>query len=285
MKLLIRENIPCWYELSFSKQTPGILLRLHNDFLAASEIPQSPPITDHYKEEFGFKNFGLNFQTDIGFEGALKFHGEKGDFHEYLIPLPKVLKQTNQRCGLCEGSGKDWAKDECFSCRGTDKQVVPDYTCAYVISATLSILTDFLCLLEKPTRSRLPQLLNLQVICQQGMHGGSLGGEYSIPLVQWLVAQGSHKKVPEMVSAMRTSWTYMMEDKDDLLKFRASIDYPNGWLNVDCPGDACGLHPMRDIYSNNGYEFTCHNVDTPAQQLTLIAGLAALHDRVRKETS
>lgn len=32
------------------------------------------------------------------------------------------------------------------------------------------------------------------------------------------------------------------------------------------------------------YEFSCNNIDTFAQQLTLLAGLAALHDKIRKST-
>jgi hypothetical protein len=61
----------------------------------------------------------------------------------------------------------------------------------------------------------------------------------------------------------------------------------SGGLCIDCPGDACGIHPDTyaeyDIKEGRGYKFTCHNVDTPMQQITLIAGLAALHDCTRKE--
>ena len=47
---------------------------------------------------------------------------------------------------------------------------------------------------------------------------------------------------------------------------------------------ACGLNPSHDHMDiGQGYEFSCHNTDTPAQQLTLLAGLAALHDLVRKD--
>ena len=53
----------------------------------------------------------------------------------------------------------------------------------------------------------------------------------------------------------------------------------------DCPGNACGIHPTEvDLrYDLGGYEFSCHNVDSPAQQMALIVGLAALHDMARKE--
>ena len=88
-----------------------------------------------------------------------------------------------------------------------------------------------------------------------------------------------------MVQAMKTAHGYMLGRTESSPRFRASVDSSNGWLRVDCPGDACQIYPSHgdDIKEGRGYEFACHNVDTPAQQLTLLAGLAALHDRVRKE--
>lgn len=92
-------------------------------------------------------------------------------------------------------------------------------------------------------------------------------------------------RLVKMEDAMRKAYVRMLRaDYLDSLSFRASVENERGWLNVSCPGSACGLHPtdhfMRDGY---GFEFSSHNVDTPAQQLTLLAGLAALHDRVDQE--
>ena len=93
----------------------------------------------------------------------------------------------------------------------------------------------------------------------------------------------------EMIEAMIKTWQKMFPtkkvDKYDRYSFRASVDYENGWLNVSCPGDACGLNPANSCGGEDGrgYEFSCHNVDSPMQQLTLIAGLAALCDKAKKE--
>ena len=70
--------------------------------------------------------------------------------------------------------------------------------------------------------------------------------------------------------------------------FRAGVFSEFGWLNTDCPGNACGLNPSLDAEYDmkkpcHGYKFSCHNVDTAAQQLTLLAGVAALHDKARQE--
>jgi hypothetical protein len=52
-------------------------------------------------------------------------------------------------------------------------------------------------------------------------------------------------------------------------------------LFLDAPGNACGILPYHDVISSQedevcGYEFTSHNTDSSSQQLTLLAGLAAL---------
>jgi hypothetical protein len=33
MYLLTRQDIPCWYELSWQEKIPAILLRVHEDFI------------------------------------------------------------------------------------------------------------------------------------------------------------------------------------------------------------------------------------------------------------
>lgn len=89
-----------------------------------------------------------------------------------------------------------------------------------------------------------------------------------------------------MIQAMKTAYKRMFgPDHIDEYSFHAYVAYKGGWLNVGCPGNACGLNPTSQgvTEKGKGYEFACHNVDTPAQQITLLAGLAALHDKARKE--
>ena len=116
------------------------------------------------------------------------------------------------------------------------------------------------------------------------MHGGSLSGQYSVFLGRYLNDLPVGTSIEEMVLAMKRAYKIMDQGLGPLPRFSASIDGDNGWLNVDCPGDACGLHPSHgSVEESQGYEFSCHNVDTPQQQLTLLAGLAALHDKARRE--
>jgi hypothetical protein len=52
-------------------------------------------------------------------------------------------------------------------------------------------------------------------------------------------------------------------------------------MHFDCPGDACGLDSQYSIHSKK-VEFVGHNVDTAAQQLMLLAGLAVIPTYLNK---
>ena len=141
---------------------------------------------------------------------------------------------------------------------------------------------------QKETSSSLIQLMTFGTCTIKGQNGSYIGGEFSFPLCRWLGSLGQHEIIPEMIQAMKGAYGRMhggLRDFDNFY-FRAFVNDENGWLNVSCPGDACGIQPAHSgTHRGLGYEFSCHNVDTPVQQITLLAGLAALHDRARKEIS
>jgi hypothetical protein len=140
---------------------------------------------------------------------------------------------------------------------------------------------------EKETSSSLFQLMEISTTTEKGTCGGSLGGKFSISLCNWMesLRKNDQPIITEMIETMQlTHKTMFGLTEYEKNMFRASIDYEGGWLNVSCPGNACDLNPADGhIFEESGYEFSSHNVDTLAQQLELIAGLAALHDKARKE--
>jgi len=294
IKLLTRENIPCWYELSWRQKKPAIILKIHKDFIASIKpirIREDAPIVKTLKEQFKFESFAGNFNGNYGFDNAFVRVGKRGNFVEFVVKIPKVKKWTGEICGDCNGSGKQKFLDlrrDCFHCEGTGKECIFDWQPAYAISASFTIFTTLARFPGIETSEPFPQLITVNTITGSDMHGGSLGGEYSIPFVKWLTSLFGTNSVPEMVQAMKIAYNRMLGlHKFDQFHFRASVDYENGWLNVSCPGNACGLNPVHgaeyDMKRGLGYEFDCHNVDTPIQQITLLAGLSALHDRARKE--
>ncbi len=293
IKMLTYERIPCWYELSFRKEKPAILLRIHKDFIAhAGPISETAPIVTDFMSHFGFKKFSGSLNGNFGFDDRFIFEGIKEDFAEFAVNIPTVKKYSGKKCEYCKGSGKDRLRDdECLPCRGTGKDWFYDWKLAYAVSASFTVIFHWMHFPEKETSSLLPQLMIVFTITRDEMHGGSLGGEYGVELCSWmrslyLLTEGIYA-VTEMTEAMgiahkKIFGAFRFGEEHYLW---AKIQSDDGWLNVNCPGDACGLHPADSFgpQEGRGYKFACHNVDNPMQQITLLAGLAALHDKARRE--
>ncbi len=286
-KMIIYENIPCWYEFSWQEKEPAIILRIHQNFIANLNVNlQNSPFVKSLLEDFKFKDFSGDFNGDIGFNQAFKHKGEKDGFVEFLVSVPKVKEETAKKCPHCKGSGKEKPyPGKCIHCGGTGKEYITDWSLATAVSASFTIFTALLRLSEKDTSAVLPQLFTFKTITHKDIHGGSLSGDISISLCKWLGSFSEGEEISEMVQAMKIAYGYMFGGLKsfDEPSFRAYIR-KGGRFTADCPGDACGLHPSDwYIHEGKGYEFSCHNVDTPMQQITLLAGLAALHDKARKE--
>lgn len=292
IKMITRENIPCWYELSWQKEPPAIRLRVHRDFIGSVKpIFEEAPIVIDLKEEFKFKRFIGSFDGNFGFDNAFIRRGEKERFIEFIVNIPEVKKWTDEICGNCKGTGKEKFVDferECLFCEGRGKKYLLNWQPAYAISASFTVFTTLAQFPQIKTSAPFPQLMTIKTVTARGHYGGAIEGEFSIPLVKWLASLFETGPILETVDAMKIAYNRMLGLREyHLFYFKASVDYKGGWLNVSCPGDTCGLNPVYgagyDMERGLGYEFTCHNTDTPMQQITLLAGLAALYDKARKE--
>jgi hypothetical protein len=241
---------------------------------------------------FKFKKFSGSLAGNFGFDDRFIFKGIKENFAEFSANIPRVKKYSGKKCEHCRGSGKDrLLNDECLRCEGTGKDRFYDWKLAYAISASFTIISHWMRFPEKETSSLFPQLMTVFTVTRDEMHGGSLGGDYSVELCNWMrslyIQNRGRYEVAEMTEAMKIAHKKMF----GAFRFGqeyylwAKIEDDKGWLNVNCPGDACGLHPGDSFgpQKERGYEFACHNVDNPMQQITLLAGLAALYDKARRE--
>lgn len=283
-----------WYELSFDARRAGIILRVHRNFINNLELKAKSelPFIQAFMKEFGFRQFDGDLTRDFGFERSFHLRRVCADgFNEFSIKLPRVERLSAKPCEGCDGTGKDHSRwdNRCFYCDGAGRKQEYDWRTVLAISASFSVFSS---LAFSPAWGDGPedppdkaQLLTLQTITRPGAHGGSLGGMLSIPLVMWLSRFPANTAFRFVEGAMKIAyWRMFGQKKYTMQEFRAWLRDDFGGLLLDCPGDACGLHPSDHFHSRSlrGYAFSCHNVDTAAQQLTLIAGLAALCDLARR---
>jgi len=286
MKILTSDNIPCWYELSWREDGPSIVLRVHQEFIDNSQkIPDNAPIAELFRDDFKFKQFCGNFEKNFGFDNALRRLPARDEFVEFSIDIPHMKKRTEEKCPDCNGTGKDeFLLRECFHCDGSGKETFLEWGQIYAISASLTVFFTFSQFPIEETSSQLHQLFTIKTVADKDMHGGSLWGEFSIPFTDWLISLGQ-VDLPEVVHAMQVTHKQLFGQlkEFDKYSFRACLR-ESGSIIIDCPGNACGIHPeINTRWEGFGYKFTCHNVDTPWQQLTLLTALAVLHDRAREE--
>lgn len=282
-----RENMPCWYQLSLDGKS--IVLGVHEDFVRnRGNISDEAPIIWGMKAEHGFNGFEGSFgRENFGFDKAFINRGLNKSFFEMEARLPVLRKKSNESCGFCNGIGKDFYDDVCEFCDGEGNHYFYDFEKAFAISATFTVFFTFSFNLEIQTSSNLKQLMTVDTRTRRDIHGGSICGNFSALLVNWL---RTIKDTQNFLTLIRKTTVGAYTEMDgrkpgifDSNNFRMALE--NGRLFMDCPGDACGINPNEEWWDekdNKGYGFSCHNVDGPMQQLTLLAGLAVLHDEARK---
>lgn len=290
---MMKKDVPRRYGLSWIADSAQLVVKIHADF--ADRIPivsPTAPIVQMLQKEFELKGFVGDMRQNFGFENALRAGSEKDGFISLSVPIPVIDIITDEPCDECGGSGfadpELWDKGtQCLYCDGKKRKSFLDWHTAHAISASLNTL---FCVLLVDVEgmpvsfSAPPQLLTVELamVRTSGGSGYPLGGYYSKTLARWL-SSGGVRLIPAMSTAMRCAYVRMFGpgSKYGFDSFRASVDYDTGWLNANCPGQACGINPeCPHVKSGEGYRFGSHNVDSPMQQLTLLAGLAALHDCV-----
>ena len=287
IKMLTYENIPCWYELSWNESEKALVLSIHRDFIKNQKTDlESAPIVKMMAERLSLQPFAGDFTRNIGFGGIFERIREEDGFIQFRARIPQVKKNTGNKCKECKGTGeRKWGgyKDKCLYCDGTGKEWTMDWKEVKAISASLTLLTIYMRHCEIETPAQHPQLMTFQTITEEGMHGGSISGDTSIPLYNFLLETfGEHVVLTEAIRAMKIAHGTMVGNQE-LYQYSFNAYVQKGHFIINCPGDACGLHPS-DWYAHEGrgYEFSCHNVDSAIQQITLLVGLATLNDMARK---
>ncbi|MDP2647876.1 MAG: hypothetical protein Q8P35_01380 [Candidatus Yanofskybacteria bacterium] len=287
--MILFNNVPYGYSLSAAgiRSDNALRLLLHRRIVESRELQfadnrEIQPYIDDLSAD-GVQSFlpELIEGNRFGFNGSFEVGVWKDDVLTLSIPIPIAEKEAGI-CGMCHG--KEPA--ECFHCRGRGKDYSIDHSQALAISATFTVLLGRLfhhdLFMQEESSSRPPlQLLLVSTTTQVQAHGGSLWGLYSIPLVAWLAQLPENARLPRISEAMTLVHQRLFPLSHSVytkMDFYVQV-LKEGWLNISCPGQACGLHPHHQGPRPGwGYEFQCHNVDTSFQQLMLLTALAALTD-------
>ncbi|MEI6420166.1 MAG: hypothetical protein WCO30_00905 [bacterium] len=295
MKILHYEDIPRWYTLTIDNETGFPCIKIADDVLAKLPGPHRPEVIVCFSkdlainlEDFPFYE-GPTAET-FGFGQSLKKIGRTDGQTTFRLELPIIRQLTDNVCPQCRGKrlGKH-ERHHCY-CNGSGKESKVDWEKAFALSASVTLLASALWLAQETERTQLSdkkQLLTLNLIVERGTHGGSLGGDFSPSFINFLKTFDEKHHFESVRIAMTRAYQHMWRPNNPKQDSRYERHQFSAWqslpgnLILDVPGDACGIHPspdVRKIAENDGCEWTCHNVDSPLQQLTLITGLAAMCD-------
>ena len=281
MKLMQYDRIPRKYNLLWNSNQKSIIVQIHNDCVRTFKPVSinSPWVRDMSRTHDAdglLDSFSGNLFSDyFGFNRSIRRAGQLGDYLDFSVPIPEIKKETSAVCQECGGTVKREEFNRCFYCDGSGKRYIYDWRTSYIITSSLSLLFGTLDLCDETSATE-HQYVTVTMMAEHGQHGSSLGGCFGIDFSRFISLDSTAKRIvlTNAVEAMRTAYGQMMicQNYD---RFRVNAD--DGFLTMDCPGDACGIYLTdHDHRAGQGCEFSCHNVDSPAQSLTLLAGIASL---------
>ena len=159
--------------------------------------------------------------------------------------------------------------------------------CVLTIQFLLFVF-DALIANDEEKESNRKQFLEVSTRCSnEGFYAHAVSGRVYPIFARYLhghAQQSSDGMLPASVTnAMRSVWRAV-----GIASARKYADdcygriRETGEFSLICFGDACdvSIYPDQSVPLDAGYSvgFSCHNLDHASQQLTLLAGLAALHD-------
>ncbi len=299
---IIRSDLEVFYEIGLSGDGKALLIHLTPeafDFIVDLLKPKLP-LVERYEKWFKekFPLFGDLFippnRECWGFGEVLrKTESAHPGWVSWLCPLPVILEREEAE------------RKNAFYKRNEEAGEIPEYFPletnneeAERIISTLDVLFLSVIFIGEEMRLLRENKDGLsQLMLIEGLQGG--GGMSSCGL--WLVVS---KKVCEWLSknieniALRQEIRRVMigcyeamwqEPVSDFARhdFRVMIR-EGGLIHLSCPGDACGIDPESSVTmfkkdDGYGYKMSPHNIDCKLQLLTLLGGMAKLHDLARAD--
>jgi len=288
MKLIQYDRIPRKYHLRWDSNQEAIIVDVHRDCLRfvkviSRDAPWIQNIIQTHDLDGLFDSFSSDLAGDFfGFNYALQKTRDSGDYLEFRVPLPRIKMPTHYACEHCAGTGEsidEWREGEkCLRCDGSKIQHTYDWRAAYAITSSLGLLFAILDV-DEDTSAKEYQHATVSVIARHGQHGSGIDGYFGADFIDYVVSNQfelKHIIVKNVLEAMIAAETHMWGNGYTHARGTIRVDCDSSSIGLTVPGDACGIN--TGFYSRRpgeGREFSCHNVDSPLQSLTLLAGLAS----------
>lgn len=289
-RLVRGDIIPRWWGMEWDFERIALRIYVHRFFLEHDRHVSIPPYGDAIVSlleslGFGLRDFSGDLRDLSGFginRAFIPIDAEGPQFAEFLVPYPQI----DRVAGACDRCADYDGTEHCIACQGTGERREIDWKAAHAISVSLHLFFHMVQFPDALPIGDDPQFMEIEVSAGKGRAG--ISGEFGLPLRAWLSSRLPNSRIDQMERAMMQAHRRLFgiaESGDspvDALQLRAGIDFRDGWLNMSCPGfsGGCGVSPVQGSFHSPGYQFMSHSMDTPMQTLTMLAGLAALHDMV-----
>ncbi|WKZ28876.1 MAG: hypothetical protein QY323_05105 [Patescibacteria group bacterium] len=273
---LALEALPRWYDLAFEENaTRTIVVRTHPHVRdrMLNELMREDHAVASYVEAFGFGAYvppselrGWGFPQHGNRSSGEPIGTDVRGWNLWRFPLPHI---------------------------GLGGREHPDWHSAYALSATLSVFfsaLDGMRGVRPEDLGNARQLMRVSMsVMKRSCYGAPISATLSQEALRRLPPAETPLAFPDIGRAMRLAcerlWGEALDDDAIARHFEAYLEPPDQ-LHLRMPlGNAVGLDPeWNGRLPGYGYDLVCHNTDMPLHQLTLLAGLARLHEILDPDT-
>lgn len=269
--MLKYKDEPRRFTLSFEEgRPPKICVRIFKTCapLASALYARLRTVEEDYLVRWKFKRFEPDLAKGFGFDGAFETGIEDG---EYFVAKAPLIRE------------RDLTTAVSFGALFGVLEFLPEFSEQY-----LKITAP-----GDPKRQQF-MLLRSAVSLEGNWMRAPLGGTLAPVFVRWI--ERVHESPPDLEQveeAMLHAWNalsqYQIKKRKGPHSFMGlgcSLG-EKGRLDLSTLGNACTLstEDWWQLEDGEGLDLACHNLDTPIQQLSLLAGMAKLHDLADQDIS
>lgn len=316
-------EIPCQLINHFQSLDDDILLNLATRISSKHSFfdklrrrvgaKDDPGLFDDYFRESDFAQARNLFGSYFGLGQTMVLEDKSGEFWRFRAVIPEGMIYSDKVCPACHGSKIDQKRladyfitMECGSCAGSGLKATKQFGLAYELANNISLLLDIVWLLEYNCPEKIDNQRPMLMFLQTGIEGYGkqfIGGYFTQALSDYLQAKITNQTAEQLTSEisqrMYLAFNLMVygrhelryQDEYDFLTHLCGASNEKLLLVVQVHGvngcsvysddGLCVLTPAK--HEEDVFSLTCHNIDTPIQQISLIVGLAYLCGSARNK--